>query len=119
MKSKWDRSDSIKTDGDMLQMANVLLDECKIVTIKTSRVYSQIARMGRQPNKIIEKMVLINALERASTKMEISGRLVSMDPPYVEMESTDIKRCFGRRVDRIIEDIVKEDHIKNTLSKNT
>ena len=94
MKSKWEIKISVRVDDNMLRMAKGLLDESQTVTIKTSRVYNQIARMGRQPNKSTEKKVLINALERASTKKEINGRIVSMEPPYVEMKSYEIKLCF-------------------------
>lgn len=117
MKSKWEINISVKVDENMLRRAKGLLDESQIVTIKTSRVYSQIARMGRQPNKSTEKKVLINALERASTKKEINGRIVSMEPPYVEMKSDEIKLCFERQLDRIIEDIAVETYVKQ-LSEN-
>lgn len=75
----------------------------QLIGIKTSRVYSQIARMGRNPNKLTERALLISALEDASIKVRVNGRIIKKDPPYVPMKVDDIKLCFGKQFDRLPE----------------
>lgn len=76
-------------------------DPNHLIGIKTSRVYSQIARISRHPNKQNEKALLITALESACIKSIVNGKIVKRDPPYVPMTADQIRLCFGRHVDRL------------------
>ena len=76
-------------------------DPNHLIGIKTSRVYSQIARISRHPNKQTEKALLISALDRACIKSNVNGKIIKKDPPYGPMTADQIKLCFGGQVDRL------------------
>lgn len=73
----------------------------QIVGIKTSRVYSQIARMSRASNKQAEKAILIAALESARVNVNMGGQTVKLDPQYVPMRVDQVKACFGLRAQKL------------------
>ena len=73
----------------------------ELIGVKTTRVYSQIARMSRDPQKQTERVFLITVLEESSVKSIVRGRVVKKDPPFITMKAADIKRCFGRQLERL------------------
>lgn len=77
-------------------------DPEQIIEIKTSRVYSQIARTGRNPNKATERTLLITALEDAIITTENNGRTIIKYPTHIPMKLNDIKLCFGKQSKQII-----------------
>lgn len=76
-------------------------DPDKLIGVKTTRVYSQIARMGRDPRKQTERALLISVLEKSSINLKVDGRIIKKDPPFVTMKAADVKRCFGRQVEKL------------------
>ena len=76
-------------------------DPDKLIGVKTTRVYSQIARMGRDPRKQTERALLISILEKSSINLKVDGRIIKKDPPFVTMKAADVKRCFGRQVEKL------------------
>ncbi len=73
----------------------------QLVGIKTIRVYSQIARMSRINNKPKEKAMLISALEDARVRINMGGKETKKDPRYIPMKASEVKLCFGSRVDKL------------------
>ena len=73
----------------------------QLIGIKTSRVYSQIARVGRAPNQQKKQYMLISALEDARVKIEVDGHTIKKDPKYVPMSAATIEFCFGNRIDKM------------------
>lgn len=72
-----------------------------MIGVKTNRVYSQIARTGRNPHKNTEHAILISALEHASEVKRINGETVKIYPVYVPMKAKEIQLCFGRRIEQM------------------
>ena len=75
----------------------------ELIGVKTTRVYSQIARMGRAPYKQTERSILIGALEDARVRLTVNGREVKRDPPFVVMKAHDVTKCFGRQLENLPE----------------
>lgn len=73
----------------------------KLIGVKTIRVYSQIARIGRDPRKQTERALLISVLEKSSVDLKVDGKIIKKDPPFVTMKAADVKRCFGRQVEKL------------------
>ena len=73
----------------------------QLIGIKSNRVYSQIARTGRNPQKSTEQAILISALEHASEVKRINGETVRINPVYVPMKAKEIQLCFGRRIEQM------------------
>lgn len=65
------------------------------VHIKTIRVYSQIARISKNPNKQEERTLLIKMLEDSRINVTVNGKTISKDPPFITMKAQDVKRCFN------------------------
>lgn len=84
-------------NGSRADNQAILQDPETLVGVKTTRVYSQIARMSRCPHKQAERALLIAALEGSSIKSTINGKTIKKDPPFVTMKALDVKRCFGHR----------------------
>lgn len=75
------------------------------IGIKTNRVYSQIARVSRCPQKNVERTLLIAALETAIKKENKAKKMIEVQPQYVSMKAMDIQTCFHDRLDRLPEDV--------------
>lgn len=75
----------------------------QLIGIKSNRVYSQIARTGRNPHKRVERAILISALEQASEVKGVNGKKVRVNPLYVPMKAKEIQLCFGKRVEQMPE----------------
>lgn len=73
----------------------------QLIGIKTSRVYSQIARVGRTPNQLKKRYLLISALENARIEIEVGGQTVKKDPKYVPMSAAMIEFCFGKQIKKM------------------
>ena len=78
----------------------------RLIGVNTNRVYSQIARMGRNPDKQEAQAILISALEDAIVKIEIDGKTVKKDPPFVPVKAYDLKNCFGKQLKKLSESSV-------------
>lgn len=65
----------------------------QIFGVKASRVYAQIAKTGRNPQKKEERVILIDALNSAIEGKH--GMQVKNVPQYIPMKGKDIFRCFG------------------------
>lgn len=76
----------------------------KIIGIKTSIVYSQIARMGREQNKFAERKNLIAALEHAFANKSERRKIITREPEFVPMKASLIEQCFGSHLKRLPED---------------
>lgn len=72
-----------------------------LIGVKTSRVYSQIARMSRDPRKQTERAFLITVLEESSVTTIVNGKTVKKDPPFVAMKAADVNKCFGKQVEKL------------------
>ena len=73
----------------------------RLVGVRTSSVYSQIARTGRCPSKNDERTILVESLNNAR-KVKINyGKKVTVEPTYVPMKAKDVLKCFGRKTDRL------------------
>ena len=75
----------------------------QVIGIKTSRVFSQIARMGRNPKKRKERALLISSLENASVTVHENGQIIKKYPLYVPMKAYDVMLCFGKQLERMPE----------------
>lgn len=73
----------------------------QIVDVRTSSVYSQIARTGRCPSKTKETAILVDALNSVRKSKTVNGVVVTIEPDYVPMKAKDVLVCFGNRVDRL------------------
>ena len=73
----------------------------QLIGIKSNRVYSQIARTGRSPQKSTERAILISALEQASEVKGVDGKSIRVNPVYVPMKAKEIQLCFGKRVEQM------------------
>ena len=73
----------------------------QLIGIKSNRVYSQIARTGRSPQKSKERAILISALEQASEVKGVDGKRIRVNPVYVPMKAKEIQLCFGKRVEQM------------------
>ena len=69
--------------------------------VRTSSVYSQIARTGRHHSKTKARAILVDALNNASKSSVINGKTVVIEPPYIPMKAKDVLICFGNKVDRL------------------
>lgn len=67
------------------------------VDVRTSSVYSQIARTGRNPSKTKERKILVSALKRARKSRIINGEVVITEPKYIPMKAEDVVSCFGEK----------------------
>ena len=68
-----------------------------LIGVKTTRVYSQIARMGRDPRKKAEHTFLINILEDASVQTSTNGKIKKIDPPFVVIKVREATKYFEQR----------------------
>ena len=66
-----------------------------LIGVKTSRVYSQIARMSRDPRKQTERAFLITVLEESSVTTIVNGKTVKKDPPFVREGLLKFKKLAG------------------------
>lgn len=73
----------------------------QLIGIKTSRVYSQIARVGRAPNQQKKRNMLISALENARIVITVDGHTIKKDPKYVPMSADMIEYCFGKQIEKM------------------
>lgn len=94
------KSKSIRST-EQSNLRSMLSNSNELIGVKTSRVYSQIARMGRNPGKQTERAILIDALERAILITTINGRDIKKDPPYITLTAQDVERCFGRQLEKL------------------
>lgn len=67
-----------------------LSEECpeQEVGVRVSHIYVQIAKIRNNPTKRIEVQILLEALNNANHKKNMSSR-------YVTMKINDVIRCFG------------------------
>lgn len=72
----------------------------QIIGVKTNRIYSQIARVGRNPKKKDEIKILISALDNACEYIEVGNRTVRKEPLFIPMKAKDVVFCFGNQVDK-------------------
>lgn len=77
---------------------NFLKNPDEMVYVKTNRIYSQIARVSRDPLKQDERACLINVLEEARTVNMGKGKGLAKDPPFVVMSAGDVVKCFGHQI---------------------
>lgn len=75
-----------------------------IFGVKTIRVYSQIVKVGRNPNKISAKKALIKALN-ASENIPKKAR-DPMSAKYIAMTGKDISLCFGDQITSLPEESI-------------
>ena len=76
-------------------------DPNQVIGIRSSRVYSQIARTGRNPQKSVEQAILITALNNAILVKAGDGKTSKIDPVYVPMKAKEIRLCFGNRTNEM------------------
>lgn len=90
----------LKNPQNNIGMVRVVLegDPNQVIGIRSSRVYSQIARTRRNPQKSEEQAILISALTNASSVKESDGKISRIDPVYVPMKAKEIRLCFGKRI---------------------
>ena len=73
----------------------------QLIGVRTSRIYSQIARISCNSHMQSEKAILVDTLEQSKIQVFINGRSVRKDPPFIKMTAQNIKRCFGKQVDKL------------------
>lgn len=73
----------------------------QLIDVRTSSVYSQIARVGRQPAKTKERAILVGALNSARKLQKVNGTVVITEPKYIPMKAKDVVICFGDKVERL------------------
>ena len=84
--------------GNTVRPGAILENPDKLIGVKTTRIYSQIARVGRNPNKQTEKAILVAALERSRVEIVVDGKTVKKDPAFVVMKAHMVGRCFGKQI---------------------
>ena len=73
-----------------------------IVGVKSSRIYTQIAKSGRTPELRSSRIALTSALADAREIRTSNGQItVGKEPPYVPMKMKDVKTCFGNDISRM------------------
>lgn len=97
---------------NICQMAKKNPDQ--LVDVRTSSVYSQIARVGRYPAKARERAILVGALTSARKTQKFNGSVVIIEPKYIPMKAKDVVICFGDKVERLW----KNSQIKIALSSD-
>ncbi len=90
-------------EGNTVTIKVLAQNPDELIGVKTIRIYSQIARMGRDPYKQTERGILIGALEDARVSLTVNGKTVKHDPPFVVMKANDVTKCFGRQLDKLPE----------------
>lgn len=73
----------------------------QIVVVRTSSIYSQIARIGRLSTKRKEQTILADALTSASRTKTVNGNIIKEEPAYVPMKVKDVMMCFGNKIDKL------------------
>ncbi len=88
-------------DGkELIRIANK--DPESLIGVKSSRVYAQIAKTGRNPDQFSSREKLITALNTAITVKEMHGTVkVRKVPAYIPMAAKDVKICFGKEISRM------------------
>lgn len=84
----------------------------QLIGVKTSRVYSQIARVSRDSRMQLEKVILVDALEQSRIQVIVNGKTVKKDPPFIKMTAQNVKKCFGKQVEKL----PKESFVKLTVN---
>ena len=100
------------TEINICQVAKKNPDQ--LMNVRTSSVYSQIARVGRYPEKTKEREILVGALNNARRSQKFNGSVVITEPKYIPMKAKDVVMCFGNKVDRLW----KNSQIRVDLSLN-
>ena len=95
------KSKSAARSSNKVTIKIITQEPDSLIGVKTSRVYSQIARMSRDPRKQTERAFLITVLEESSVTTTVNGKTVKKDPPFVAMKAADVNKCFGRQVEKL------------------
>lgn len=87
--------------GEIADIQVISQNPEQLIGVRTSRVYSQIARISRDSRMQSEKAILVTVLEQSRIEITMNGKIVKKDPAFIKMTAHDVKKCFGKQVKKL------------------